>query len=359
MPLWLKTSGIVTVVILLTTVIPFLSYSQNNDRNTSKEYTGSGSQDFDSLLQETLAYDSMLLEELARDSLSILDLIDSLLKYDYRYSSLLFRTSYTSDIMYAGRDFGIRQYGFSAGLSYYHKSGLFGDLTSYWNSDEEPHINPTTISLGYMGSILPKWNFIASYEHFFYSSNREYEDLIYPLTNSLNASTYLDLKHLSLGIDYAFMFGQETAHRMRPNLYGIIRIKNIGFIDEIDIFPTISMLIGNQTLYFLDENYSQIQSVLEQYGINNFNRFSRRHPRMAEYILANYITYDERTENVFGIMNYSMSLPVMVKISNFSLSTGYYINFPIALPGEDIDLSPNNYFNISLIYTIPFRKAGK
>jgi len=319
---------------------PVTSYSQEDN--------------LDSLLNETLAYDSLLLEELAADSLSIIDLIDSLLNHDFRYSSLLIRLGYTSDIMYAGRDFGIRQYGFSAGASYYHKTGIFGDLTSYWNSDIEPHINPTTLTLGYMGSITPKWGFIASYDHYFYSKNQNYVDIVYPLTNSLNASTYIDLKHFSFGLDYAFMFGQEIVHRIRPNMYGIIRIKNLGFIDEIDIFPSASMLLGDQNMYFLDENYSEVQSLLQQHGINNFSNFSQKRPKLAQYILANYVTYDERIEDVFGIMNYSLSLPIMVRINYFTISTGYYVNFPIALPGEEIDLSPNNYYNVSLLYTIPF-----
>jgi len=319
---------------------PVLSFSQTND--------------LDSLLKETLAYDSLLLEELAQDSLSIIDLIDSLLKYDFRYSSLMVRTAYTSDIMYAGRDFGIPQYGFSAGLSYYHKTGIFGDLSTYWNSDEDPHINPTTIGLGYIGSITKKLGFIASYDHYFYAVNKEFEEFTYPITNSLNVSTYYDLKHFSFGIDYSFLFGQELAHRLRPNIYGTIRIKKLGFIDEIDLFPSASILLGNEKIYFLDENYSQVQSLLEQYGISDFNQFKHRHPRLAEYIVANYVTYDERLENVFGIMNYSLSMPIMVKINYFTLSLGYYVNFPIALPGEDIDLNTNSYFNAALLYTIPF-----
>ena len=311
------------------------------------------SENIDSLLNETLAYDSLLLEELALDSLSIIDLIDSLINNDFRFSSLLFRVGYTSDIMYAGRDFGVRQYGFSGGLSYYHKTGIFGDVTSYWNSDVEPHVSPTTITLGYMGSITPKWGFVASYDHYFYS-NKNYEEVIYPLTNSLTASTYYDLKHFSFGIDYAFMFGQETAHRLRPNIYGIIRFKNLGFIDEIDLFPSASMLLGNQTIYYLDENYSQVQSMIQKHGYNNFNAFRNNHPRLARYIISNNITYDEHTANAFGIMNYSLSLPVMVRINYFTISAGYYVNFPVALPGENIDFSPNNYFITALLYTIPF-----
>ncbi len=319
-------------------------------------YSGAYSQDYnlDSLINETLAYDSLLLEELAEDSLSIIDLIDSLIQGKFKFSSLMIRTAYTSNIMNAGRDFGISQYGFSLGASYYHKTGLFGDLTSYWNSDVDPHINPTTVSLGYMGSIKPKWSVIASYEHFFYTQNESYDGILYPITDALNASTYLDLKHFSIGVDYSFMFGHETAHRIRPNMYGIIRIKTSGFIDEIDIFPSASLLLGNATIYFLDENYSQLQSILEQEGINDFQRFRQRRPRLAQYLITNYITYEERTENVFGIMNYSLSLPIMIRMSRFTLSTSYYINFPVALPGEEIDLSPNSYFNVSLLYSIPF-----
>ena len=319
-------------------------------------YTNAQSQDYDldSLINETLAYDSLLLDELAQDSLSIIDLIDSLLKGKFKFSSLMLRTAYTSNIMNAGRDFGINQYGFSLGASYYHKTGLFADLTTYWNSDVEPHINPTTISLGYMGSITSKWSVIASYEHFFYTQDQSYDGVLYPITNSLNASTYLDLKHFSFGVDYSFMFGQETAHRIRPNMYGIIRIKTKGFIDEIDFFPSASLLLGNATIYYLDENYSQLQSLLEQQGINNFQQFRQRRPRLAQYLITNYVTYEDRTENVFGIMNYSLSLPIMFRMNRFTFSTSYYINFPVALPGEEIDLSPNSYFNVSLLYSIPF-----
>ena len=319
-------------------------------------YSNAFSQDYDldSLINETLAFDSLLLEELAQDSLSIIDLIDSLIHGKFKFSSLMIRTAYTSNIMNAGRDFGISQYGFSIGASYYHKTGLFGDLTSYWNSDVEPHINPTTITLGYMGSITSKWSIIASYEHFFYNQDESYDGILYPITNALNASTYLDLKHFSFGVDYSFLFGHESAHRIRPNMYGIIRIKTRGFIDEIDIFPSASLLLGNATIYYLDENYSQLQSMLDQHGINNFQQFSQRRPRLAQYLLTNYVTYEERTENVFGIMNYSLSLPIMIRMSRFTLSTSYYINFPVALPGEDIDLSSNSYFNVSLLYSIPF-----
>lgn len=316
--------------------------------------------DIDLLLHETLSYDSLLLDELAKDSLSILDLIDSLLLTDFRFSSIILRTSYVSDIINAGRDFGVNQYGFSAGLSYYHKTGLFADITSYWNSDIEPHINPTTFTLGYMGVITRNWNFIASYDHYYYSQNELNEFASFPLTNSLGISSYVDIKFLSVGVDYAFLFGSEHAHRIRPNIYGTIRIKKVGFIDEIDIFPSASLLLGNSTIYYLNENYQQVQSFIHQMGgWEQYQRFKRNHPNLANYTISNLITYDEEIKNVFGIMNYSFSVPVMIRKGNFTLSVGYYLNIPVPLPGEEIDLNPNSYYNIACLYSIPFKSRKK
>jgi len=330
----------------MTMLSPDTSFSQDDD--------------YDLLLYETLSYDSLLLDELAKDSLSILDLIDSLLFTDFRFSSLMFRASYVSDIMNAGRDFGVKQYGFSAGLSYYHKTGLFADITSYWNSNIEPHINPTTFTLGYMGTITPSWNYIASYDHFYYSKNELNDFASYPITNSLSISSYVDIKFLSIGVDYAFLFGTEQAHRIRPNIYGTIRIKEAGFIDEIDIYPSAGILLGNSTIYYLSENYQEVQSYIHNIGgWEQYQRFRRNYPNLANYTISSLITYDEEIKNVFGIMNYSFSIPVMIRKGYFTLSAGYYINFPVPLRGEEIDLNPNSYYNIACLYSIPFKSRKK
>jgi hypothetical protein len=309
--------------------------------------------DIDSLLQSTLYSDSLLLEELVLDSITILDLIDSLISTDFRYSSLVLRMGYISDIVNAGRDFGINQYGFSAGMSYYHKSGLFSDITGYWNSDMEPKYNPTIVSLGYLGSILPRWNIITSYEHnFYHTGNTEYETY-YPLTEALNFTTYYDIKFLSAGFDYTFLFGEESAHRVRPHVFSTIRFPDVGFIDEISLIPSVSLLFGNQNIYYVDGNYQALWLLYKRLGRVRFLRLYRERPDLINALLP-----AEGFNNVFGLMNYSLSLPVNFKIGDFSLSTGYFLNIPVALPGETIDDSPNHYFNVMALYFIPFRKRN-
>jgi hypothetical protein len=305
----------------------------------------------DSLLQRTLYSDSLLLEELALDSLTILDLIDSLISADFRFSSLVLRMGYISDIVNAGRDFGINQYGFSGGASYYHKSGLFGDLTGYWNSDMDPNYNTTVISFGYLGTLFPKWNLIASYEHNFYNTGESELDVYYPLTEALNLTTYYDISFLSLGFDYSFLFGEENAHRIRPNIFSTIRFPDVGFIDEISLIPSASMLFGNQNIYYINGNYQALWLLYKRLGRAQFRRLYRERPDLIQALLP-----EEGFNNVFGLMNYSFSIPVNFKFGNFSLSAGYFLNIPVALPGESLDVSPNHYFNVMAFYFIPFRK---
>ncbi|MBS0000694.1 MAG: hypothetical protein KFF73_17060 [Cyclobacteriaceae bacterium] len=308
-------------------------------------------QQADSLLEATLAMDSLLLAELALDSLTILDLIDSLIAADFRYSSLVIRAGYISDIINAGRDFGVNQYGLSGGLSYYHKSGLFGDITGYWNSDLEPNYGPTILSLGYMGNILHRWNLISSYEHNFYQIGENDADAYFPLTESLNLTTYYDLDFISFGFDYTFLFGEENAHRLRPHVFSTIRFPDVGFIDEISLIPSASVLFGNQNIYYLNGNYWKLRYLIRRYGLQTVLRKYRNNPELIESLLP-----EEEFNNVFGLMNYSFSLPVNFKFSNLSISTGYFLNIPVALPGETIDETPNHFFNVMALYFIPFRK---
>ncbi len=305
----------------------------------------------DSLLRETLTSDSLFLEELAKDSLTLLDLIDSLISSDFRYSSLVVRMGYISNIINAGRDFGINQYGLSAGFSYYHKTGLFADITGYWNSDTEPNYSPTIVSLGYMGNILPQWNVIASFEHNFYHKTDTQTEIYYPLTEFLSLNTYYDVKFFSFGFDYAFLFGKETAHRLRPNIFATIRFPDVGFIDEISLFPTVSMLFGNENIYYIDSNYQAIRTIIKRIGLRRFLLLYKYNPELIEDLFL-----EEGFNNVFGLMNYSFSLPVNFRFGNFSFSTSYFLNIPVALPGESIDESPNHYFNVMALYFIPFNK---
>ena len=335
--------------------------------------------EYDSLLNYYLKSDSLLLDqlelELAADSMDIFDLMDSLLYTDLRFSQLSMRLGYTSDITYAGRNFGIQQYGLGAGLSYYHKTGLFADVSGFWNSNIQPAYNPTITTVGYFGSFTKDWTYTLSYDHFFYNESED-ELSYYPITNSLNTATFLELGKFTLAGEYSYMFGEENAHRLRGNLMYTISKSNWGFIDRFVFMPTASMLLGNAYIYQinpvfpttnLQTRYDIRQLLFDQYG-EALIRYLWRNNREQYFELERetyqnnqdlFAEYEITADNVFGIMNYSFSVPFYLYVENFTFALSYHFNIPVALPGEELSLEPNSYVGATLIYNIPFLKKNK
>ncbi len=338
-------------------------------------------ENYDSLLQNYLAEDSVLLNELeiqlASESMDVFDLIDSLLNAKIVGSQLTIRTGYTSDISYAGRTFGFNQYGFNAGVAYYHSSGLYADVSGFWNSDITPSYNPTITSIGYMGNLSLKWTYNFSYDHFFYNFDESAEDTYYyPLTNSLNAATYFDFGKFSATADYSFLFGEETAHRIRLGIMYTLTARNLGFIDRLTFVPGASIFLGSSNAYNVTPIYPEYnfetrwevrQIMYREYGeafVNYLWRNERdKYLALEKYTYVKYqdelTDYTLETDYVFGIMNYSLSAPIYFYINNFTIALSYYYNIPVELPGEDLELSPNSYVGVSLLYSIPFFKKKR
>jgi len=331
---------------------------------------------YDSLLNYYLESDSLLLDqlelELTADSLDILDLIDSLLYGDFRYSQLSLRLGYTSDITYAGRNFGIQQHGFGAGISYYHKTGLFADVSGFWNSNLSPNYNPTILTSGYLGKLSDKWSYTLSYDHFVYNQPND-EFSYYPITNSVNASSFLELGKLTFAGEYSFLFGEENAHRLRGNLMYTLSKSKLGFIDRFVFMPTASILLGSSYIYQINPVYPTLgretrlairqimynrfgENAIKNLWRNNRDRYIDLEREIYSQIQDTAINYELSSSNVFGIMNYSLSVPFYFYIDNFIFALSYHYNIPVALPGEDLSIEPNSYAGATLIYNIPFLK---
>jgi hypothetical protein len=308
--------------------------------------------DFDSLLADYATLDSLLLAELENDSSSILSILEEIMDENYIKSQLSVRMGYTSNITNAGRNFGIQQYGLNTGLAFYHKSGLFADLSGYYNSDLDPKFNTLITSVGYMGVFGPRWNYYLSYDHFFYGKPKEIDYVInYPLTNSLNASTNFLINKFNIGVDYSFLFGDETSHRGRLNLSYYLSFKKVGFIDRINFSPNLSMLTGNANVTAIVFNQEMAKEnsklLIQKIGWRQFRYLLNNDRGLLKLLLS-----EEQTSNSFGIMNYSIFIPVSFNIKKTTLLLNYSLNFPIALPGEtNFDTTPNSYFSATLLYT--------
>jgi hypothetical protein len=275
-----------------------------------------------------------------QDSLDIFDLIDSLLKLGpiQQNSMLGVRLAYNSNVVADNRTFNISQFGLAPGVTYYHKSGLYADVSTYWSKEYSPEFYLTTTSAGYLHTFNKWYSLFAEYTHYFYNQPKD-STVSIPYSNNFGLSNYFDYKHVILRLDYYFYFGDKYAHRIMPSLgYNFIKKNWLGF-NRVSIYPTANVLFGSEQI--------------TEYNI---------YPNVAARIFLNRttgsklpLTY-ESYHNAFGVMNYSLSTALNLTKKNWTFLLGYTYNIPKALPGEDLTLENSGYLSFSITRYFQFKK---
>lgn len=265
------------------------------------------------------------------DSLSILDLIDSvLLAAEPLESQLAIRAGYNNNIVGSGTS-GITQFGLNTGVSYYHKSGLYLDASGYYSNQYKPSYYLTVAAVGYLTSVNQYWSVLAEYDHYFYTPPKEdAEDVYTPYTNNLYLSNYLKVKKFVFRVDYNLYFGELVAHRFAPAVGMNLSKKNWLKMDRITFLPTLGLWYGSDTV--------------QEYVANFSNGRERR-----DLLAQGKPLFSLRNHTAWGIMNYTISLPLSVTYKDWSLMISYNFNFLKGLSGETIENYRTSYAGISLI----------
>jgi hypothetical protein len=274
------------------------------------------------------------------DSLSIFSLIDSLVQYPELLeggSCLVARLGYNSNITASNLTLGLDQFGLSPGISYYHKSGLYLDATVYWSQQYSPSLYLTVPSLGFLKSIK-KWTLNFEYSHYFYS----FSDSTFstPYTNTMNLSNFFDVKPFLFRLDYSLYFGEKSANRIMPAVMLNIEKKNWLGIKRLLIYPTFNVLFGNEP--WQNSQYIPYTTVPAEIR----DRIKNKLPLF--YLQTN--NYNE-----FGVLNYSVSLPISISLKDWTFLLGYTYNFPQALPNEQLALTNSGYLSFSVIRYFNFK----
>jgi len=274
------------------------------------------------------------------DSVSIFNLIDSLVQYPGLLqggSSLVARLGYNSNITSANLSIGINQFGLSPGITYYHRSGFYLDATAYWSQEYSPSLYLTVPSLGFLKTIK-KWTLNLEYSRYIYSfSDSTYNS---PYTNTGTLSNFFDVKPFLFRLDYSLYFGGKTANRIMPAVMLNLEKKNWLGMKRLLLYPTFSVLFGNE---------SWQTSEYVPYTTNPVEIKYRIHNKLPLYYLQtnNY--------NEFGVLNYSVSLPLSISLTNWTFLLSYTYNFPKALKGEELSLTNSGYLSFSIIRYFNFK----
>jgi hypothetical protein len=281
--------------------------------------------------------DSLLNSE---DSLSLFRLIDSLIQLpDLKETSqMAIRLGYNSNIVATGRTLGMNQFGLSPGVSYYHKSGLYADASTYWSQEYTPDFYLSVLSGGYMKTISRRWSFLAEYSRYFYSATGA--NTYHPYTNNLGVSNYFTFKPVTFRLDYYFYFGEKKAHRIQPGVMVYLEKRKWHSIDRLLFFPTVTVLFGSENVV---TDYVFYPDFIQRF------RKNKTLPPNAQLPL-----YSTVSKNVFGVMNYSFVAPVSLTKKQWTFLLSYTYNIPQSLPYEDLGLKSGGYLSFSITKYIGF-----
>jgi hypothetical protein len=287
--------------------------------------------------------DSLILSETETeftfaDSLSIFNLIDSLLQEgDLNVSHLAGRLSYNSNVLSTGRTLGIENFGLSPGISYYHKSGFFADVSGFWSKDFDPSYYLTIASVGYMHDFSKHFSIMAGYDRYFYAVG---EDSYVPYKNTLSFSSVLEFKPVQLSATYSFYFGEAHVHRIMPGLGFLFEKKKFLGMDRISLTPSIYTLLGNEVIIEVEFIFPKNREEFREYRKYGYGGLK---PVQTE-------------RNVFGLMNVAMTVPLNITYRRWGFSFSYTYNIPKALDGEALTISESSYLAGSLTYFINLRR---
>ena len=302
--------------------------------------------EYDSLLAVYLKLDSIWLAEIESDSLNIFSLLDSLTSTPQQ-SQLVIRSSYNSQVYNAGRDYGIDQYTIGSGLSYYHKSGLYADISGQYYSEISPHYNATNVTIGYSNFLSSKLAYNLSLGHTFYHELDENTSFNNTLNNNLGLGAFYYSKHLTFGLDYTYSFGSEgiSAHRLVPSLIIAPKMNTRGVLSKFKFNPIIYATIGSETIYTEQYNNLVIRNIINKFGREAFFRALRN----ENEDLLNLILETSESD-YFGPLNLQFTFPLKYTHKNFSAILSYNLNLPNALPDETLEERVNGYFGLSVYY---------
>ena len=254
--------------------------------------------------EEDVILDSVMDEFFSTDSL----LVD-LSKTNYLYTNF----SFDESVFFAGRDFDIKQFGFTPSISYMRGQNFFISLGSAYFSELDPKWDFVSISSGYSVFFDPKerLSLTGIYSRIFFTANA---DELNP--NRLSAALAFRKNSFRLRCATGYLFGGSTAfYTSLTSSYDILIFETERW--EMSFNPQLSFLMSEQTI--------------------------------SEQIASGFFTTQTVDRNVFDLINTQISIPLELDRGNWDFQLSYNINLPKALANES-NLSPTGYFSFSIGY---------
>ena len=268
---------------------------------------------------QTDALDSLLLEIMGNDR-EIMRLINPPTSYCYLYGGI----GGENKSYYAGREIGDDMYNMNGNIFFFHSKGFFIGASGSWYSQTEPGYTNTILTTGFGNSINKKKSLSlrASYSRYFYHNSDP--DTITPFTNNLAGSISLRNKWIGGRLAVNFLFGTDFGINLRPVFFSRIPVFRFGMFNKIQLEPEVSVFIGSESVeYDIAGNLSGMQG-----------------------------SQSSTIENVYGLLNTQILIPVCFYLGDFDLELSYSLNIPVSSE-ENVQYPVSSSFSFSVGYLLP------
>ena len=243
------------------------------------------------------------------------DILDLLSKRDFIYTNI----SYHSNTYFSGRESNIDQFNLNSQLSFYHRSGFNLSVSGVYYQEFDPNWDLTNISIGYYDNMGKKnqVQYDIGYTRYIYSDGWD------TFTNSLDASIGIRNSNRSVGTELSasYLFGNDQSVQLvSGSYYRVTLARDQNYV--IRFKPQLYFIVAKQTVAFLELD-SQGDRVI-------------------------------RFNDVFGLLNTQLNLPISLSTRSWDLELGYNINFPSKVEGES-NLNTTGFFSGSIGYLFDFK----
>jgi hypothetical protein len=267
---------------------------------------------FSSFAQQEDKIDSLLNDLIFNDN--TLSTENESVKYDFIYTG----ASYSNKTYYAGREVGSDLMNIGGFAFYFHSSGLFAGASGLCFDELNPEYCSTTLTFGY-GHSLDKnnlFNFKSSYSRFIF--NDADSSSIYPYENNLNLGLSFSKGWFGMRVQGNFLFGNDYTYNLIPAISSSFNFWEFGRNNKFNFGPEISCYLGTETI----------------------------------------TKKSKKTEDVFGLLNTQLNIPLSINLGNFELQVSYSLDVPFS-QDNSVSYSPSSSYGISAAYMFSIEKTKK
>ena len=239
-----------------------------------------------------------------------------------------------SNAIYAGRNYGVDQFGLNPCVAFNHKSGLKLSIFAYGMGKTPGLIAETDFGIGFTQKITAKFRITPGYS---YILNKG--DSANLLNNVINLASELELDFISVGNYAAFSFGKSSAWYDEATLAKYISLFSVAE-NKFSLSPTFVMVMGTKESLATFGHGATVYKKSINKIVGNGNGKGGGKPPAGTTTTTTTTSISKK----FMVLSYDFMIPITYTYKVFSFAVIPHYDIPVNLGAEESTLSGNPFY---------------